>query len=87
METRDTSQDETHTCRDRAKTETWKTMSRDNLETRHVFRDSITGHGYRQVLSGGIDRLKATSPVSPISPFISVLFGLGGQFNSQLNEL
>jgi len=38
------SQDETYKCRDRAKTETRETMSRDSLETRHVSRDSITAY-------------------------------------------
>jgi len=34
--------DKTYKCRDKAKTETWKTMSQCSLETRHVSRDPIT---------------------------------------------
>jgi len=37
--------------RDRAKTETWKTMSWDSLETRHVSQDSITVNSLHSVVA------------------------------------
>jgi len=40
------SQDKTYKCWDWAKTETWKIMSRDSLETRHVSWESITVSTY-----------------------------------------
>jgi len=42
-------QDKTYKCRDWAKTETWKAMSRDSFETRHMSRDSITGKHCSQI--------------------------------------